>query len=327
MLAGISKFTLLLLLTAACFFTLSSCKKEYTSSPYNQIEQFTITDSIGNELKAVIGSDNSITLYWPPFQSVPDSINPVITVADKATISPAAGKAVAFTSNTVYTVTAQDGSKQEYHLNPVINEPSPTFGVTNDGTLRLGDFLTISGEYIIADTVQTRLYLSFSNREVQLFTALLRPFYIQAYLPSATSADTGYCNIRLVTGTHTVVHGPYYIGKPVYTYNSTYSYTLKETGTAIKKGSLINFTIAASGDAAPYYSNYIGAQLSLTDNTAVYYPTELVSQTATTLQCRVPADMPTGTISRIRMYTAGDIQSPDGYLMATIRANGTTITP
>src|SRR5262245_54294289 len=103
-----------------------SCKKEYVNrintipgdttfvSGMNYIKTFEIKEySADTVIKASITAD-SIIIYWPSFsRALPDSIAPVITLPDSATISPASGKNVAFKTGATYTVTSAAGTTKK----------------------------------------------------------------------------------------------------------------------------------------------------------------------------------------------------------------------
>lgn len=104
--------------------SLSACKKEYPALPYTDILAFSVKDANGEPLKAVI-ENNEIILHWPIGQVVPQEITPSITIADKASISPAAGTKVSFSESVTYTVKAEDGTVTTYKLKPVVNSFIP----------------------------------------------------------------------------------------------------------------------------------------------------------------------------------------------------------
>jgi hypothetical protein len=139
-------FTLLIWVLAG----LSACKKEYPALPYNDIEQFTIKDAAGNDIKASIdGTD--IIVYFPPFQTVPDSISPAITVSGGATVQPASGTKVPYKNGTIFEVKAADGSTKTFRLKVLVNQPAPSIEV---GDTQLDYGLTIAGEYLLPDTIK-----------------------------------------------------------------------------------------------------------------------------------------------------------------------------
>src|SRR5690606_12490916 len=109
---------------AALCLALLGCTKKQPDYPYTDLLQFSVQDAAGQPLKGVV-ENNEIILYWPPHQMVPDSITANITIAERASISPASGTKVPFDAQTVFTVTAQDGSQQSYRLKPVIIQPTP----------------------------------------------------------------------------------------------------------------------------------------------------------------------------------------------------------
>jgi hypothetical protein len=287
-------------MAAAAMFLLASCKKEYIGFPYNNIEQFTVTDAAGNQLKAVIGEDNSILLYWTPFAAVPDSIVPVIAVSSQASIEPGSGVRVPFKEGTVYTVRAQDGSSRTYTLRPVINTPVPVFTVNNTA-LSLGDELVLNGEYIIPDTARTKLYLrDKNNRDIQL-TGFSTFYSTTIHVSIPLSIDTGSYQIRLVSGANIVTQGPYYIqpfsGNP-FAGNTTYAYQFNEAGQTVSLGSELSFNYSTSGGAV---ADYILPRqrlwvFSSGDDFSNLHDVEVSSLTATTVKFRLPADLPAGML-------------------------------
>jgi len=278
---------------------LQSCKKEYARYPYNDIEQFIVTDADGNKLKAVIGDDNSILLYWTPFQSVPDSVAPLITISDRANISPASGKKIAFKEGVVYTVTAQDGTKKNYLFKPAINTPEPVFSVDTYRPLTLGGILIINGEFFIPDTARTKLYLvDKSNKETQLHD--FDEFYsttIHTTIP-LTGLDTGYYSIKLVSGSNSVISVPQYVGLPgPFAGNTSYSFNFNNAGETLAKGSEISFNYTASGPLAQVTLPRLRVVLLTSgDEFAEQYNGEFVSLSPTTVKFRLPNNMPGGMI-------------------------------
>ena len=187
-------------------FFLSSCKKEYPDYPYNEITSFEVKIAEENILKAVL-EGNEIILYWPPFQTMPDSIAPEISVSDRAAISPASGAMIPFSDGFTYNVTAQDGSVQSFKLKISANTPDPGFYLRTDATNGVynlnieGSFNQICGNYIIPDTFATKVY--FFNAKagevnVTKYISSLAQIRIQINIPS--TIDTGYYNFRVISG-------------------------------------------------------------------------------------------------------------------------------
>lgn len=125
----------------------------------NYIKTFEIKEySTDTVIKAGITSD-SIIVYWPSFsRALPDSIAPVITLPDSATISPASGKKVAFKNGTIYTVTSAAGTTKKYTLAVSQQSAVPWF-YYNSTFIILGDYVSLFGEQFWQDTSQTRVYL------------------------------------------------------------------------------------------------------------------------------------------------------------------------
>lgn len=209
------------LMIAALLF-LSACKKEYADYPYHNILSFSIKNADGSASKAVI-TDQDITLYWPPFQKVPDSITPVIQVAERATISPASGTKVAFKETTKFTVTAQNGSKTVYTLKPTVNQPvpyitdiSPAFSYDFNGTkvFQPNAELAISGDYFIADTLLTKVYLTVEgSQDIKVPYEAIATTQINAGLVSGMIKTGVPFKIKLITGIRTILSGPCVLGE------------------------------------------------------------------------------------------------------------------
>lgn len=74
---------------------------------------------ISGELKNIRGSINSVTKTISvvvPAETDVTKLKPVVNISPKATVSPASGAEQDFTNPVIYTVTAQDGSKQEFSV-------------------------------------------------------------------------------------------------------------------------------------------------------------------------------------------------------------------
>ncbi|MDP4094008.1 MAG: DUF5018 domain-containing protein [Bacillota bacterium] len=69
-----------------------------------------------NGVDATIDETNHKITYTAPYGTDVTNFSPTITVSEKAVISPENGAAKDFTSPVTYTVTAEDGSKQDYNV-------------------------------------------------------------------------------------------------------------------------------------------------------------------------------------------------------------------
>jgi len=309
-------------------FLSTSCRKEYVDYPYNDIEQFTITDELGNQLKAAISGD-SIKVYWPPFQTKPDSIMPVITLSEKANISPASGVQVSFTEDTKYTVTAQNGTTRTFILSPMINQPAPVFEVQNTDLLAMGSTMRLTGQYFLPDTNQTKLFLIDANKKEVLLSINEDTFssiLIDAQIPMDGSIDTGFYQVKLVSGLNTKIQGSYHIAPPAVS-ELPVTYTFNEEGKSLKKGSEISFAYSMPPIGLKYYGGkYSKAEIKilLPGNASVgFYDATISSQTDTMLKFRLPSDISEGQILEMTLF------AEDGatvYYMYTWFPEGTLIT-
>lgn len=144
-------YSLCFMLLPALFFSCKKTEYENIKRPYNGIQRFAIAGYGGlDSINAVIGDDDLI-VYWNADAEPPAKIRPVIAVSAGATVSPASGEEVDFSENTVYTVTAEDGTVREYTLKPVFNEAVPVlFTVPARFAWASPTSLEIVGEYFMA---------------------------------------------------------------------------------------------------------------------------------------------------------------------------------
>ena len=114
-----------LVLAALAALAVTGCPgtNEPGQSGEKQILSFAV--AVGVEFKAgVIDETNhAITLTLPAGTDV-RALTPVITVSAKATVSPASGTSRDFTAAVTYTVTAEDGSVQEYTVTVTVSPDS-----------------------------------------------------------------------------------------------------------------------------------------------------------------------------------------------------------
>lgn len=234
-------------LIIATLFIFSACKKEYADYSYSNILSFSIKNTDGTSSKAAITA-HEITLYWPPFQTVPDSITPNIQLAERATISPASGTKVAFKETTKFTVTAQNGSKTVYTLNPSINQPIPY--ITEISKFFSYDFngtkvffpnaeLQISGDYFVADSLLTNVYLTVEGS---------KDINVPYYYVSTSGIGAGEVSemiktgvpfkVKVVTGSRTILSGACVLGEylPSISVNTIYGKSYKPGDTFTVEG-------------------------------------------------------------------------------------------
>lgn len=307
---GIKRITVIrkfypFILIIAVLAGLSSCKKEYPALPYNDIEQFTIKDAAGNDIKASIDG-SSIIVYYPPFQTVPDKVKPVIVVSEGATITPESGSEVEYKDGVTFEVRAADGSTKTYTLKALVNQPAPTIEV---GDTQLDYGLSITGEYLLPDTNQTKIFLINSqNKETQVPASTFTEFSasrISAPIPAGI--DTGRYQVRVISGTHNIVKGSILIGPP------TLSFDLAQE--TVKRGGEINIT--NSNGALKYYRSGIAAKVRLLYSRRDFVEADIISTSDTEIKVKVPADFPANIITLVVINVEGNdnVISP---LMGTI---------
>ena len=248
-----------LILSVVLLFT--SCKKQYTDYSYSNLVSFSIKGSDGETLKGAISAQD-ITIYWPPFTKVPDSIIPQITVADRASISPASGKKVPFAETTKFTVTAQDGSKTVYTLKPVINQPipyisgfSPAYSHNNNGVRVFypDTELDFEGDYFLADSQATKVYLEVEGgQEIPMKISTLAKTRIISEVLSEKLKKGTYFKVKVVSGSRTIYSGRCLMGEVlplIPEADILYSKTFKAGDTFTLSGISINTLSAVTASA------------------------------------------------------------------------------
>lgn len=227
----ILQFLAIFMLVLTCW----SCKTEYPSLPYNDIESFSIQDADGKTLSASIVNDQ-IILYWPPLVDQPESITPTIKVSELATITPASGTAIQLQSDKpiTYTVRAQDGSSKNYTLIFQYNQPLVK-GIMNllEGKYYLsypknGD-LVVRGENILPDEAQTKGYLVDKDGKETLLSFSQPPTSFIAQFNTPEGLKPGIYHIKLISGRYTVLTDAFEVFLPqIYSLITLDSYTVKK---------------------------------------------------------------------------------------------------
>lgn len=107
------KLSILHLFISILFFSCSKKEKIIFKSNANNILSFSF-ESFNPPIKAIIDSTKLLITAKLPNETDARKITPIITISDKATISPNSGTIQDFTQPIVYTVIAEDGSQKKY---------------------------------------------------------------------------------------------------------------------------------------------------------------------------------------------------------------------
>lgn len=276
-----------------------SCKKEteYAPYPYNEVLSLKINAGGGDKINAAVAGD-SLVVYWPSYLARPAKISPEISISDKATITPASGTEVDFTTGTKFSVKAQNGAVKDYFLKVVVNQPPiqiaeqtfTTYQTTKGGTYSFDN--GTNARYIIRDAAVSHFYLvDSSNVEYEL--PLQFPEGMQNMIvtvPDESKFKIGGYRIKVVSGAQTAITNDYVFGI-IYPASMKGVATALTTSISTKRGQ--NITFAGTGffemkDAAVVTFNANGSEIALGK-------LEIVSFTATSVTYKVPADFPIGT--------------------------------
>ncbi|NII25933.1 hypothetical protein HB364_12630 [Pseudoflavitalea sp. X16] len=291
---------------ASLLLVLGSCKREYVDAPhpYNEITSFKIAYDTGS-LKAAVTND-SIVVYWSGFKAVPDSVAPVITISENATIYPASGQKIALKSGVKYTVTAQDSSKATYTLYLKVYQDEPVT-TSNKFSFNVKSAWRIDGfANLIPDTSLTRLYaINAAGQEVNLPIASMDATTIYAKPVPIALADTGYYKIKLVNNIYTIYSSDSAVkvyARPVITTFSP------------DKG--------AAGDEVTLTGEYFGTTPA--DNTVTFngVAATVTAASSTQLKVLVPVGASTGNIT----VTVGQYSRTAATPFTVLSAAATTVT-
>jgi hypothetical protein len=302
-----------LVITNMVLFAISfiACRKEYVDkintiagdtlyiSGMNYIKSFELKEySADTVIKASITED-SIIAYWPSYSRLlPDSIAPIITLPDSATISPASGKKVPFKTGITYTVTSAAGTLKKYTLKVSQQSAVPWF-YYNPASITLGDYISLGGDQFWQDTSQTKVYFVSATTGVayqaELFSvAITGPrFIVPLNVPSNDLYD-----IKIVNGAYTL-------------YNAT---EIRRNAVSLVDPTIVNLNAAGLPSTLSRGSTFTvrGTLLSKVVSAAlyansVYTPVEVVSTAIDNVVLKIPAGMATGTYNRIRVITTDPV--------------------
>lgn len=104
-----------------CVF--SSCEKDEERSSEKQILEFSISAFEANASGVIDEVAKTVTFHVPARTNV-TKLTPMVKVSNLATVSPAVGSEVDFSKPVTYTVTAENGTTQEYVVTVVVAKSS-----------------------------------------------------------------------------------------------------------------------------------------------------------------------------------------------------------
>lgn len=204
------KVSKVLILTLAAITLLASCKKE---SSEKKILEFKFASPA---VEAVITESAKTIVAVVPFGTDVTALVPIITVSDKATVTPTSGSPVNFTNPVTFTVTAEDGSQVNYVATITVDQNGGGGGGTGDPTEISGYIdanttwpdLGLPVDYIVDGTcwVESNALLTIEPGVTIMFTGSDGRIVVEenAGLKMEGTADK---HIRLVNATNNQNHG------------------------------------------------------------------------------------------------------------------------
>ncbi|MFD1769870.1 hypothetical protein [Sphingobacterium suaedae] len=296
-----------------------SCKTEYADFPYNNIERYIVHDAKGQSLTASIVEQN-IFIYWPPYQVVPKSITPIISISERATIVPASGVEINLSNQTpvAYQVTAQDGSTKTYQVHLIVNQPliRAVPNLPDNNYVLTSGPLSISTEHILTAEGSTSVYLiNEQGEEEKLSLASLGVSAINVYIPDETTEGT--YRLKVVSGIRSVVTDQFSIVAPPPPSIETLVYIETPDIVDVKKGEHIDL-----GYQADIYEKYYQNQVSyfkITDRSRVahqitpqYHPSD------NKIRLTLPSNMGVGRLRTIQVFDKNHMQIGGNISGATL---------
>ncbi|GAA3920071.1 hypothetical protein GO495_00225 [Chitinophaga oryziterrae] len=285
-------------LIIAFILFICACKKETVNAPYpyNEITSFTVNDHLEGAI-----NDGNIILYWPSSEVLPDSISPVISVSENATVSPASGQKIALKDSVIYIVTSQSGSVAKYVLHLNINQPDILLNENADVLSSLGSTLDLGNLYnVITDTAKTSIYLISKTGVITRLSINGLGYggyanWLQANVPEE-GVDTGWYKIKINSGIRSITSNRYfvYVAPGVPELILTDAFTLKRGDTHTFPGKFLPELTFIRARYAPEFT---------------YYNLEIVSRTPNGVTVRIPGTYPLGSYSKLQISYVGT----DGY--------------
>jgi len=310
--------TIVLALCAYTLFILQGCKKteyEYEKRPYNNIESFVLRGYTGDSINATINNED-IIVYWASEVSVPATIKPNIVVSPGASISPASGTDVVFSTTTVYTVTAEDGTKKTFRLKPVINTAIPRISAISPNNLHWisGTLLTVSGEYFLTgDTADVHVYAERLRDgfefDLPIDYSKLTMTNITANLPAYTNTlDTGLHKIRVKIGNRVSDEKLVTLRMPDITFSNLMHMTFEEAGKQVAAGDSVTlkFWDDYNGNVVKWYAKRF---TKLVIESYVFEAKDL-AQTDSTVRFKVPDAPISKTPNSLAIYYIDPYYNP-----------------
>lgn len=314
-------FKVMLLVAATILF---SCETEYIDKVneipgdviqvpgFTHIESFSINEfEEGKPLNAAI-TENSIVVLWSAYKGRPETISPVITLAEGATILPASGVAVPFVDGTVYTVTSKAGTTKQYTLKIDVRQLEPTYTTIGSTSYEIGtlqkEINSATGgsgaiDNLILDTKQTRVYFVSAEDKTTEYDAEVvfmglgdSPYIdygIYYFLPE--NMPEGLYDVRIVNGNYLLMNTEEQrfqseVKLPANFSVTRYGFpTTKQLEQTVEvRGTLLDQTTSVE-----IYNNA---------NSEVVYPLEIISVSPYRITLKIPAGTPAGAYNRMKFW-------------------------
>lgn len=309
----------------ALFTVLSSCTKtsyDYEKMPYKSIESFTVKGYTNDSVNAVI-REGQIIIYWTGEAAAPATIRPVITVSAGAAITPASGVEVAFSDTTTYTVKAENGTVQVYHLKPVLNVPIPRVYSISPNSIHLitDPDVTITGEYFLSrDTADVRVYAQRISDgfefDLDIDYATISNTSLTARIPLTNKlVDTGLHKIWVKIGDRTSESQQVQLRMPLLWRSGVTSLSFAEAGQPVAPGdsATIQLTDIYNGDVLKWYRHAFTRIQVLSVGSYSFSTTQFVVRDDYSIRFKIPDEPMDNAPWAINLYYNGAYYTEDQF--------------
>ena len=321
----------LLLMTSIWISSCSKTEYDQEMRPYTDIISFYIDDQhVGEQKMQGVISGDSIIVYWNPELTLPTSVTPTIQTANGATISPASGTTVAFSEETVYTVTAENGDVKQYRLKiktqreiPVLTGivasyliPHPVeelhWIVGTEGQANAGYRLNLLGEYFLAtgtsDDIKVYMQRLHDGYEFDLdvVSSSVTNTSMQVELPNfSLQLDTGRHRIWVQVGDLASESKDIFLRSPSIQQYGEVNAVLEEAGKDVRAGQVLHINYTYEDNLGGAITRYYDPK----DFNAVVLSVRVLERIDTTINPR------TGKERYTNVYRSGNFEITDVDIM------------
>jgi hypothetical protein len=242
-------------------------------------------------------------------------------VSKGAAVTPASGVEVAFSDTTTYTVKAEDGTVQVYHLKPVLNVPIPrVYSIApNNVHLITSPDVTITGEYFLSrDTADVKVYAQRISDgfefDLDIDYSTISNTALTARVPANNKLiDTGLHKIWVKIGDRASESKDVQLRMPLLWQTGVTTVSFAEAGQPVAPGdsATIQLKDAYNGDVLKWYRHAFAKIQVLSVASYSFTTTEFVVRDDYSIRFKVPDQPMDNAPWALNIYYMGAYDSED----------------